>query len=206
MEYIAHRVNTVEELKKLPAEYGVELDLRDGCEGRIYISHNPFVQGEDFEQYLGGYHHGTMILNVKSERIELTILDLLVKYHIENYFFLDSSFPMIYLLSCMREHKIALRYSEYEGMDTIRNMQGRVDWVWVDCFTRYPITRESYRELKDMGYKLCLVSPELQGRAEDIESDAQYMKKEGIIPDAVCTKAYNIDRWRKSGFGGKYAE
>ena len=48
MEYIAHRVNTIEELRKLPTEYGVELDLRDDLNGRIYISHNPFEAGEDF--------------------------------------------------------------------------------------------------------------------------------------------------------------
>ena len=55
MEYIAHRVNTIEELRKLPAEYGVELDLRDDLNGRIYISHNPFEQGEDFEEYCKEY-------------------------------------------------------------------------------------------------------------------------------------------------------
>ena len=73
MEYIAHRVNSVAELRKLPKEYGVELDLRDGLDGRIYIQHNPFEPGEDFETYLEYYHHGTMILNIKSERIELKI-------------------------------------------------------------------------------------------------------------------------------------
>ena len=52
MEFIAHRINTVEELKKLPKEYGVELDLRDDLNGRIYIQHNPFEPGEDFEEYL----------------------------------------------------------------------------------------------------------------------------------------------------------
>ena len=69
-EYISHRVNTKEELLKTPAEYGVELDLRDGLNERIYIQHNPFEAGEDFEEYLKEYHHGTMILNIKSERIE----------------------------------------------------------------------------------------------------------------------------------------
>ena len=47
MEYIAHRINTIEELRNLSPEYGVELDLRDDLNGRIYISHNPFEQGED---------------------------------------------------------------------------------------------------------------------------------------------------------------
>ena len=52
MEYIAHRINTLKELRKLPEEYGVELDLRDDLEGNIYISHNPFEVGENFEDYL----------------------------------------------------------------------------------------------------------------------------------------------------------
>ena len=37
MEYIAHRINTKEELLALPEEYGVELDLRDDLNGRIYM-------------------------------------------------------------------------------------------------------------------------------------------------------------------------
>ena len=69
MEFIAHRINTIDELKKLPEKYGVELDLRDDLNGRIYIQHNPFEPGEDFENYLKEYRHETMILNIKSERI-----------------------------------------------------------------------------------------------------------------------------------------
>lgn len=80
------------ELRELPTEYGVELDLRDDLNGRIYIQHNPFEAGEDFGDYLKEYHHGTMILNVKSERIELKILKMLPKYDVKSYFFLDSSF------------------------------------------------------------------------------------------------------------------
>ena len=85
MEYIAHRINTVEELRHLPHEYGVEMDLRDSLDGRIYIQHNPFEEGEDFEEYLKEYHHGRMILNVKSERIEYRALELLSKYDVPSY-------------------------------------------------------------------------------------------------------------------------
>ncbi len=195
MEYIAHRINTVEELRMLDARYGVELDLRDDLNGRIYISHNPFEPGEDFEEYLKEYHHGTMILNIKSERIEHRALELLKKYSVTKYFFLDSSFPMIKLLSDMGERNIALRFSELEGLDTIRNMAGRVDWVWVDCLTYLPITGDIYRELKSMGYKLCMVSPELEGQQEKLEDYKQQLQRDGIIMDAVCTKAYNICKW-----------
>ena len=197
MEYIAHRINTAAELKELPEEYGVELDLRDDLNGRIYICHNPFEPGEDFEEYLKNYHHGRMILNVKSERIEHKCLELMKKYNIEKYFFLDSTFPMIFLLSRDGERNIALRVSEFEGLDTVRNMQGKVEWIWVDCFTKIPIGNKEYKELKAMGYKLCFVSPELEGRDEDIEAYAAYLKEEGIEMDAICTKHYNIERWKK---------
>ena len=111
MEYIAHRINTISQLRELPVAYGVELDIRDSLDGRIYLQHDPFTPGEDFEEYLKEYHHGTMIVNVKSERIELKAMELLNLYQVKNYFFLDSSFPMIKLLTDMGERKIALRYS-----------------------------------------------------------------------------------------------
>lgn len=195
MEYIAHRINTVAELKELPTEYGVELDLRDDLNGKIYIQHNPFEPGEDFEEYLKNYHHGTMILNVKSERIELKILEMLPNYDVKSYFFLDSSFPMIYLLSNQGEKNIALRVSEVEGLDTPRNMAGKVDWIWVDCFSKIPIGKNEADELKSLGYKLCLVSPELEGRDQDIEDYKRQIEDLGIEFDAICTKEYNVKRW-----------
>ncbi len=195
MEYIAHRINTIAELKKLPEEYGVELDLRDDLNGRIYISHNPFEAGEDFEAYCKEYRHGTMILNIKSERIEHEVLTLMEKYQIRDYFFLDSSFPMIKLLTDMGVKQVALRFSELEGLDTIRNMAGRAQWVWVDCFTKIPIDRESFKELKALGYKLCFVSPELEGQEEKLAEYKEYIREQGIVFDAVCTKSYHIKDW-----------
>ncbi len=196
MEFIAHRINTKEELKTLPEEYGVELDLRDNIDGRVYINHDPFILGEDFEEYLKNYSHGTMILNIKSERIEIKVLELIKKYKIKKYFFLDSSFPMIKFLSDKGEKNIALRYSEYEGLDTLEKMKGKVDWVWIDCFTYLPINHEIYLKIKNMGYKLCLVSPELQGQPEKIEKYAKQIVEEKIIFDAICTKEYNIKKYK----------
>lgn len=195
MHFIAHRVNTVEELRDLPREFGAEVDLRDRGE-RLILQHDPFRDGQDFEQYLASYRHGTLILNIKSERIEPRVRDLVRQAGITDYFFLDSSFPMIHLLSRDGERKIALRYSEFEGLDTIIAMRGRVDWVWVDCFTRLPVTGETYRILKDAGFRLCLVSPELQGRDGDIEIYRSALAAEQIVFDAICTKRYNIERWK----------
>lgn len=191
MEYIAHRINTIDQLKKIPKEYGVELDLRD-CNDRLILQHDPFREGEDFEDYLKYYDHGTIILNIKSERIEFRVLELLKKYKVEKYFFLDSSFPMIYLLSKQGERNIAMRFSEFEGLDTIMNMKGKVNWVWIDCFTKLPLDKRNSEQLKKAGFKLCLVSPELQGRnTDEIKSYKEMIKLFEI--DAVCTK--RTDLW-----------
>lgn len=196
MEYICHRINKAKELKEIPSEYGVELDLRDNLDGRIYIEHNPFIAGEDFEEYLKSYKHGTLILNIKSERIEETALELIEKYNIRSYFFLDSSFPMIYLMSKIGITKTAIRFSEFEGMDTIEAMAGRAEWIWVDCFTKMPLDSSNYSRMKELGYKICLVSPELQMHPEKISEYAEHLRSLHILPDAICAKSYNIPKWK----------
>jgi hypothetical protein len=194
MHYIAHRVNSINELLNIPIKYGVEVDLRDYGD-RIILQHDPFKNGENFEEYLKHYNHGTIILNIKSEGIEFKVLELLKKYNINNYFFLDSSFPVIHSLCLKNEKNIALRFSEFEGIDTICLMSKKVDWIWVDCFRKLPITGQNYKLLKNHKYKLCLVSPELQGQDRKLESYKNYLQKEGIVFDAICTKVHNITRW-----------
>ncbi|QEL20184.1 phosphatidylinositol-specific phospholipase C/glycerophosphodiester phosphodiesterase family protein [Limnoglobus roseus] len=193
MNYIAHRVNTAAQLRTVPSEYGLEIDLRDRGE-RLILQHDPFGDGEDFETWLNDYRHGTIILNVKSERIELRILDVLKQRGITDYFFLDCSFPMIRLLNRNGERKIAVRFSEYEPIEGCLALAGQVDWVWVDCFTRMPLDPASYAKLK-ASFKLCAVSPELQGRP--VETIADYARELAPFPmDAICTK--RPDLWRQT--------
>lgn len=194
MEFISHRINTIDELRNVPTDCGVEIDLRDNGD-RLILAHDPFKDGEDFEDYLKHYHHGTMILNIKSERIEHRVLELIQRYKIKDYFFLDSSFPMIYRLMTEGEYNIALRYSEYEGLDTILNLKNKVKWVWVDCFSKLPITRKSFLLLKNAGFNLCLVSPELQGQVEKIKEYRAFIESEQIEFDAICCKSHIMPRW-----------
>src|SRR3989338_1075519 len=187
MEIIAHRINSVKELKNVPPEFGCEVDLRDKG-NRVILQHDPFKDGEDFEEYLNAYKHGTLILNIKSERIEPQVLDLVKKYKIKKYFFLDSSFPMIFTLVNQGESNIAVRYSEFEMMESVLKMKGKVKWVWVDCFYSLPLDRISFSKIKEAGFKICLVSPELHQRPQDLERYREYLIRERINIDAVCTK------------------
>src|SRR5437763_1827477 len=165
MLYIHHRVNTAAELCRVPPEHGVELDLRD-CGDRLVLRHDPFGGGEDFDAYLADYHHRLVVLNVKSERVEPRVLELLRKHNVADYFFLDCSFPMIRALIAGGERRIAVRFSEFEPAEAALALAGQVEWVWVDCFTRMPLTPDSYEKLR-RHFKLCAVSPELQGRPAD---------------------------------------
>lgn len=183
---IAHRVNTAAALRRVPTERGVEVDLRDRGD-RLILQHDPFSDGEDFEDYLRDYHHRFLILNIKSERIEHRVLELVHRANITEFFLLDCSFPMIRLLAAGGERRIALRFSEYEPVEGVLAMAGKVDWVWVDCFTRLPLTPENYRRLEESGFKLCVVSPELQGRP--VEEIGLFMEQLSAYPvHAVCTK------------------
>jgi hypothetical protein len=182
---IVHRINTIQQLKETHTEYGVELDLRpDGNE--IIIHHDPFTEGEDFEDWLKYYKHSFIILNTKAEGMEERLLALMEKYQIENYFFLDLSLPFLIKYMNKGVTKIAVRFSEYEPLEFVMNFAGKVDWVWVDCFTDLPLNPENYKILKKH-FKFCLVSPELQGY--DTSKIEEFKNKLKDMPmDAVCTK------------------
>jgi hypothetical protein len=200
-EFICHRINTLNELKTIDKQFGVEIDLRDDHKtGKLILAHDPFVNGEYFEDYLKEYNHNTLILNIKSERIELKCLELLEKYNITNYFFLDSSFPMIYLLNKdYKNNNIACRFSEYEPINHFIDNKNMYQYIWVDCFTKFPLNNENYELIKNENEnenkKICIVSPELQKQPEKISEYRNYIIENNIVPDMICCKVYNIINW-----------
>ena len=77
----------------------------------------------------------------------------------------------------------------------ILDMKGKINWVWVDCFTKNPLTPIKYKLLKEAGFKLCFVSPELQNQSKKLELYRDYFIENNIKLDMICTKYYNIDKW-----------
>lgn len=189
MKLICHRRNTVSELLATDSKYGIEVDIRSEGD-RLIIHHDPCVAGESFEEWIDAYRHGTLILNVKEEGLEARLIALMQSKGITDYFFLDQSFPFMVKWFKAGEHRCAVRVSEFESIETALTLAGKVDWVWVDCFTRFPLSEHDAKRLKDAGFKLCLVSPELQGRDANVEIPqlASLLKKRNIVADAVCTK------------------
>jgi len=182
---IAHRINTVAQLEQVPTNYGIELDIRYHNNDLI-LHHDAFQKGELFEDLLKVYKHQLIILNTKSEGMEEAILTLLQKYNINNYFFLDLSLPYLVKYALKREKQIAVRFSEHEPIEFCLAFAGLVNWVWVDCFTDLPLNNSVYAKLKKH-FKICIVSPELQGHEiGKIELFKQKITEMQI--DAVCTK------------------
>ena len=134
-----HRINTIKELKKIPQNYGVEIDL-NLFGNKLCLSHDPGKNGELFYKFLKYYNHRFIIINVKSEGLERRIFKLIKKYKIKNFFFLDSSFPFIYRLSKNLTKNFAIRISDFENINTAFNMKKKVNWIWLDCFKNYKIT------------------------------------------------------------------
>ena len=186
---IAHRRNTVDQLTSTPNDLGVEVDIR--CDGdRLVIHHDPFAGGVDFETWLEQYDHAFLILNTKEEGLEDRLLALMAERHIDDFFFLDQSFPFLLKTARAGERRCAVRVSEYESSDTALALAGLVDWIWVDCFTRFPLDGRQAGRLRDAGFRLCLVSPELQGRTDpqEVFDMRELLGRRGVHADAVCTK------------------
>jgi hypothetical protein len=196
MKYISHRRNTISELRATDRKYGVEVDIRS--EGnKLIMHHDPFVAGESFDEWIDAYQHGTLILNVKEEGLEARLIAVMASKGIEDYFFLDQSFPFLVKWSKAGVHRCAVRVSEFESIETALTLAGKVDWVWVDCFTQLPLSGDSALRLRSAGFKLCLVSPELHGRDAETEIPAlvSLLRERNIESDAVCTK--RPDLWEK---------
>ena len=184
MKLIKHRINNKKQLRINDVD-GVELDLRYH-NSDIILHHDPFLIGEKFEDFLKEFNLSFMILNIKSEGIEEEVLRLVKKYKVPDYFFLDTSIPFMIKYIDKGWNKFAVRYSEYEPLNLALQFKHKVEWVWVDCFNYLPIDNQSYIELKKY-FKICLVSPELQGH--ELTMIEKFKKQlSGLEIDAVCTK------------------
>ena len=194
IQVIHHRRNSINSLKAVNSDLGVEVDIRSFGE-KLIINHDPFKESINFEDWLKYYKHKLLILNVKEEGLEEKLIILMKKYNIKNFFFLDQSFPFLIKTILIGEKRTSIRVSEYESIETAIKLSGKAEWVWVDFFNYFPLDYKSFLKLKEAKFKLCLVSPELQGHPySKVEHLKNELKKLKITFDAVCTKDPNL--WR----------
>jgi hypothetical protein len=184
MLLIHHRINTIQDLQKVPLDRGIEIDIREHG-GEIGLAHDPFSEGETLDAFLRSYRHAFVVFNMKCDGLEQGVLRLAERHNISDFFFLDVSNPTLVQLVRGGERRVAVRYSEFEPIEFALAFAGLAEWVWVDCFTRLPLDRDSYERLH-RHFKICLVSPELQ--RHDRRRIQDFRAQLGAMPcDAVCT-------------------
>jgi hypothetical protein len=192
---IRHRVNAIDDVKKIPSACGAEIDVRSATDGTLYLSHDPFVSGDRLDDWLEEWaktnHPGPVILNVKEEGLEQACEAATLTYGVANWFFLDQSFPFLIKTLKRGENRCAVRVSEYETVSTALLLSPKAKWAWVDCFTKKPWFLNTLKEIEDLkgaGYKTCVVSPELQGETDESRIfDFQLLCRDNGV-DAICTK------------------
>lgn len=189
MELIHHRVNSAVVLRKVPQSAGVEIDVRSQ-QGALQLAHDPYVSGEDLDEWLSSYDHGTLIVNVKEEGLEEAVLALLDRHSITNFFLLDQSVPFLVRYLRTLNGRSAVRVSDLEGTRIAKAMSGGAHWAWLDWFGDYrDFDRNLIVELSELRYRICLVSPELRGHSEsEIPPLRRLIGHLASRLSAVCTK------------------
>lgn len=194
MEIIIHRVNKLSLLKKIPFNFGLEVDLRT-YKSEIILNHEPFKNGLKFSDFLENYNHQTLILNIKESGIEDLVLEQIRKFKIKKYFFLDLEFPYIYKCKIKHFKNIAIRYSELEPIENAKILKNNFKWIWIDTFTKLPVNKKNINFFKN--YKTCIVCPERWGRENDIIKYINILKKISFKPSAVMTSLNYSQIWNK---------
>ena len=122
---ICHRKNTIKQLIDTPTEYGVEIDVRS-YNNKIILNHDPMKSGESLDNWIRKYNHKFLIINIKEEGLEKYIIKILKNKKIKDFFFLDQSFPFLIKTLNSNETRCAIRFSEYEDIKTINNLNDTI--------------------------------------------------------------------------------
>lgn len=187
---IHHRINRVADLDRVAADQGAECDLRRGPgPGTVRLAHDPDEDGDDLGEWLDRFAargcRGPLVLNVKEDGLEEWALGLVRRRGIEDFFFLDSQVPTLVRWTARRgERRFAVRLSGFEPPEAVGRFRGLAEWLWVDCFDGEPLPAEVVQDASE-GFRVCLVSPELQGAEPEAIADFAVLLP---FADAVCTR------------------
>lgn len=195
IEFILHRANSASQ-SEIPFGFsGAEIDLRIYL-GKVVLAHDPFQDGVTFEDWLPTFTGNFLILNTKETGLEFHLSRIMhaVAPDVE-YVFLDLPTPSL-VLAARNRLPVAIRMSEYEPLTPISEIPSKL--IWVDSFTG------SWQHLFETSFsaskstrKVCLVSPELQGRTRSLHHEEflklkNFMRDNSNIVDMICTKERSV--------------
>lgn len=182
--------------------FGTETDIRD-CAGELVISHD-IPNGTEmtvdtfFQIFNETKCPGSLALNIKSDGLQKPLIDLILKYQIDNYFLFDMSVPDA-VVSFKDGLKTYTRQSEYE---TVCSFYDSAIGVWMDEFYSDWITNAIVEGHINNDKKVCIVSPELHGR-DPVEKWKQYRDLTGLNNSDNITLCTDVPEFAKEFIYGK---
>ncbi len=192
MEFIIHRINKIKDLKLIPKKFGTEIDIRTKG-SKLILNHEPFVNGDQLEDYLESYKNKTLVLNLKEAGIEKEVLNLVKKYQIKSYFLLDVEMPYMFSACKNGQKNIAVRFSEYEDIALTKYFVNKLKWVWIDTATKLPLNKTNIKIISK--FKSILVCPERWGRIKDIKKYKKKLIELKFKPHAIMTSGNCLSNW-----------
>ena len=196
MEIIIHRINKIKELKKIPINFGTEIDIR-AYGSKLILNHEPKQKGDNLDNYLENYNNGTLILNIKESGIEDEVIKK-VKSHkkIKSFFLLDVEIPYLFNSLKLNKNFCAIRTSYYEPLKSTLKYKKIHNWLWIDTIKNFSFDDE-YEKKIIKNFKKCLVCPERWGQPQKIKFYKNYFRKHKIYLDAVMTSMKYSKTWLK---------
>ena len=207
MIIIHHRINNLIDLEEIPANHGIEVDVRYH-QNHLILHHDPFDHDTQVNTKLIDLldkwkNTGPLVLNLKSEGIEESCIKAMEEYKVKSWFFLDMSMPYLVKYSDKAAQNepinfspdnLAVRFSDREPIEYALSFKGKARWVWVDYFSEFPLNQKTILLLRNAKFKICLCSPELQKKSIFKPNKLAEICS-GFDIDAVCTKDPEI--WSK---------
>ena len=175
---------------------GAEIDVRIH-KRELVLSHDPFCDGIKLIDWIKSFNYQLLIINVKEEGLEKSILEIINKSNVKNFFILDETIPFIIRFCNNGFSNFGLRISKWESFESaikiIKNVIKKPEWIWLDTFDgEIPISINQMENLKEIGMKICLVSPELHPDYKHQVPTKEFLRnfnnfQRGMF-NAVCTK------------------
>lgn len=184
---IEHRRNSLDDIGSVPKNNGVEIDLR-GFNGEIVVSHDYGVTGILFDEWLHKFSARFFVANIKEMGIEDQVYEILsARNMLDSYFLLDLVTPSL-VRAIEKGYVCAARVSEFECLTDAVSLGS--EWLWVDSFSGDWVHLEQIVK-SGIARKICIVSPELQGRRIE-ENFYEFEKLAELVQigkiAAICTK------------------
>ena len=83
---IIHRVNDIDDLIKIPNNFGVEIDIRFE-NNSLVLAHDLDEHKENFQEYINFYDHNLLVANIKESGIENKVIEACKEKKIKNFFY-----------------------------------------------------------------------------------------------------------------------